>query len=74
MVCHVETCCDPDGGWVAKVPELPGLQIYEHSQEDALATARRLTAILLLASEQEEQKDQRILAFYPGNAPEYDRI
>jgi predicted RNase H-like HicB family nuclease len=70
MVCHIETCCEPDGGWVAKVLSLPGLQIYGHSQEDALATARRLTAMLLLEDEREERKNQRIRAFYPGHAPD----
>ena len=70
MICAIETICEPDGGWVAKVPSLPGLQIYGHSEEDALATARRLSAMLLLEQDREERKYQKILAFYPGDAPE----
>lgn len=70
MVCHVETSCEPDGSWVAKVPDLPGLQIYGHSQDDALATARTLTALLLLDGEREKKHDNRILVFYPSSAPD----
>jgi len=51
MVCEIETIYEPEEGWIAKVPSLPGLQIYGHSQEDALATARRLSAMLLLEQE-----------------------
>jgi hypothetical protein len=70
MACHIETSREPDGGWVAKVPALPGLQIYGHSQDETLAIARKLTAILLPKGYPHEPCDQRILVFYPGHRPE----
>ena len=66
MVLNIETNRKPDGQWIAEVPVLPGLQVYEHSQEAALASARRLIAILLYRGEE----NQRILAFYPGRIPD----
>jgi hypothetical protein len=70
MVCHIETSHQTDGRWVTTVPALPGLQIYEYSHEDSLATARKLTAILLLEGGRQEQSDHRILVFYPGRIPD----
>ncbi|MDR3676305.1 MAG: type II toxin-antitoxin system HicB family antitoxin [Acidobacteriota bacterium] len=66
MVLNIETNRKPDGQWIAEVPVLPGLQVYEHSQEAVLASARKLMAILLYRGEE----NQRILAFYPGRIPD----
>jgi len=69
MVCHIETNREPDGGWIAKVPALPGLQVYRYSEHEALATARKLTAMLLQAGASTRKNNHRILAFYPGRIP-----
>jgi predicted RNase H-like HicB family nuclease len=74
MFCHIETSHEPDGGWIAKVPELPGFQIYGYSQGETLATARKLTAMLLDGNDRHEMNDQRILAFYPGRVPDSELI
>jgi predicted RNase H-like HicB family nuclease len=71
MVYHIETSREPDGRWVAKVPALEGLQVYGHSQEETLVEARKLSAMLLYEG---NQRDQRILAFYPGRLPDSARI
>jgi predicted RNase H-like HicB family nuclease len=67
MVCHIETSREPDGRWVAKVPALEGLQIYGYSQEETLAEARKVSAMLLYGG---NRRDQRILVFYPGRLPD----
>ena len=70
MVCHVQTARETNGRWMAKVPAIPGLQIYGDSQDDLLASARKLTAILMNNNSGEEHGDLRILAFYPGRIPD----
>ncbi|MGA2982667.1 MAG: hypothetical protein ABSG32_02565 [Terriglobia bacterium] len=74
MVCQIETSREPDGYWIAKVPALPGLQIYGHSQVETLATANRLNAMLLSKGGRQGQSNQRILVFYPGRVPDPDRF
>jgi predicted RNase H-like HicB family nuclease len=71
MVCHIETSREPDGRWIAKVPALPGLQVYGHSQEETLVAARELSAMLLYEG---NRRDQRILVLYPGRIPDSARI
>jgi hypothetical protein len=74
MVCQIETSREPDGCWVAKVPALPGLQIYGHSQVETLATAGKLNAMLLPKVGPQGQGNHRILAFYPGRVPDSARL
>jgi hypothetical protein len=62
----IETGREPDGRWTAKMPRIPGLVVYEHSREGALAAARKLSAIL---RNEAMRHDRRILAFYPGSLP-----
>ena len=57
---------EPDGRWVATVDNVPGLVIYEGCREDALASARRLSAILSFEC---TRRAERILAFHPGPMP-----
>ena len=71
MVSHIECSREPDGRWVARVYDLPGLQLYGDSQEDALAAARKVTAMLL---SQSNWGDQRIVAFYPDRTPDSARV
>jgi hypothetical protein len=69
MVCQIETIRENDGRWTAKVPALPGLQIYGNSEVETLAIAGKLNAVLLQKSDGREKHNQRILAFYPGRVP-----
>ena len=71
MVFHIECSRQPDGRWVARVDDLPGLQLYGDSQEETLAAARKVTAILLYES---NWGDQRILAFYPSRSTDSARV
>jgi len=66
MIHPIETGCRPDGGWVATMPRIPGLVVYEQSREEALSSARRLAAIL---RDEAMSGDGRILAFYPTKGP-----
>jgi predicted RNase H-like HicB family nuclease len=66
----IEVRREPDGRWVATVPQIPGLAAYGHSREEALVSARKLSAILL---EEDSRHSTRILAFYPGELPDYFR-
>ena len=43
----IDAVREPDGRWVATLPHIPGLVVYEQSQEEALDSARKLSAILL---------------------------
>ena len=45
--CSIECSRAPDGRWVAMVDDLPGLQLFGDSQEETLATARKVSAMLL---------------------------
>ena len=66
MSSQIECSCESDGRWVAKIHALPGLQIFECTQDEALSAARTLSALLHCDRDKE---DQRILAFYPGSIP-----
>jgi predicted RNase H-like HicB family nuclease len=37
----------PDGRWVAMVDDLPGFQLFGDSQEETLAAAKKVSAMLL---------------------------
>ena len=63
----IEACCEPDGRWVATTERIPGLVVYGESREDALASARKLSAIL---RSEGLRSGGRILAFHPGRIPE----
>jgi predicted RNase H-like HicB family nuclease len=69
MGCPIETLCGPGGEWIASVPALPGLKAFALSQEEALSTARKLSAILLPQDAPQPPVNLRILAFYPGSLP-----
>lgn len=71
MVSHIGCSREPDGRWVARVYDLPGLQLYGDSQEDALAAAKKVTAMLLPESNRE---DHRIRAFYPDRSPDSGQV
>ena len=60
-----------DGRWVARVYDLPGLQLYGDSEEDALTAARTVTEMLLPESNPEHH---RILAFHPDRSPDSARV
>ena len=63
----IEAIREPDGRWVATTLRVPGLVVYGESREDALVSARRLSAILC---DEGTQGDTRILAFHPGLIPD----
>ena len=56
-----------DGYWVATSLQVPGLAVYGPSREEAVASARTVSTILLSGCLRPVRK---ILAFYPGLAPE----
>jgi hypothetical protein len=66
----IDAVREPDGRWVATLPHIPGLVVYEQSQEEVLDSARKLSAILL---GEDMGGGGRILAFYPGQIPESAR-
>ncbi len=66
MVYHIETSREKDGSWVAKVPALPGLQVYGYSEGETLSIAGRLAALLTPTG---NETRSRILGFYPGRIP-----
>ncbi len=49
----IELDREADGRWIADIPDLPGVVVYGHSKEDALAKAQAL-ALRVLASKIEE--------------------
>ncbi|MGB7556005.1 MAG: type II toxin-antitoxin system HicB family antitoxin [Candidatus Korobacteraceae bacterium] len=49
----IELDREEDGRWIADIPDLPGVVVYGHSQEDALAKVQAL-ALRVLASKIEE--------------------
>jgi len=71
MVCHIEACQEASGGWIAKVPAVPGLRVYGGTQRETLAAARKLSIILLPVS---GRRRARILGFYPGRIPDSARL
>jgi hypothetical protein len=66
----IEACCEPDGRWVARTDRIPGLVVYGESREDALVSARKLSAILRAEG---MRSGGRILAFHPGRIPDSSR-
>ncbi len=64
---RVEASREQDGRWVAKAPEVPGLRVYGFSEQETVAAAQKLIAILLPVV---CKGSQRILAFYPGRLPD----
>ena len=56
-----------DGCWVATTLQVPGLAVYEPSREEAVTSAQILSTILLSGCLRPARK---ILAFYPGLAPQ----
>ncbi len=49
----IELDREEDGRWIADIPDLPGVLVYGHSKEDALAKVQAL-ALRVLASKIEE--------------------
>jgi predicted RNase H-like HicB family nuclease len=49
----IELDREEDGRWIADIPDLPGVVVYGHSREDALAKVQAL-ALRVLASKIEE--------------------
>jgi predicted RNase H-like HicB family nuclease len=49
----IELDREEDGRWIADIPALPGVVVYGHSKEDALAKVQAL-ALRVLASKIEE--------------------
>jgi predicted RNase H-like HicB family nuclease len=47
--CNIECSRKPDGRWVAMVDDLPGFQLFGDSQEETVAAARKVSAMLLYA-------------------------
>ncbi|HMD86512.1 MAG TPA: hypothetical protein VKO18_17630 [Terriglobia bacterium] len=62
----IVTSRQPDGRWVATVPQFPGLAAYGQSRREVRVLARKLCAILL---DENMRHNDRILAFYPGEIP-----
>jgi hypothetical protein len=62
----IEARLESNGRWVATMARIPGLVVYEKTREDALVSARRLSAIL---RNEDRWCNERILAFYPGQIP-----
>ncbi len=63
----IVTSRQPDGRWVATVPQFPGMATYGQSRQEVRVLARKLCAILL---DENMQHHERILAFYPGEIPQ----
>ena len=66
----IEASRVPDGRWVATMSRIPGLVVYGESREDALVSARKLSAIL---RNEGARGDGRILAFHPWRLPDSAR-
>lgn len=66
----IEASRASDGRWVATMSRIPDLVVYGDSREDALVSARKLSAIL---RHEGLQGDGRILAFHPWRIPAYAR-
>ena len=49
IACNIECSRAPDRRWVAMVDDLPGLLLFGDSQEETLAAARKVSAMLLYA-------------------------
>jgi predicted RNase H-like HicB family nuclease len=71
MEYHIVTSQESDGRWAAKVPAMPGLVVYDDSQNEALQAARKICGILL---DDENASGGRILAFHLGRVPSSARI
>ena len=67
---HIEARREPDGHWVATMPQFPGWVICAGSRKDALATARELYALLL---DEDLCPEGSILASHPEGIPDYPR-
>jgi hypothetical protein len=68
MVHNIETRQEQDGNWVAEVLSIPGLQVYGYSQEETLAEAGKLAAMLM---GMDTGRNTLILGFYPGTIPDW---
>ena len=66
----IVTSRQPDGRWVATVPQFPGMAAYGPNQQEARVLARKLCALLL---DENMRRNERILAFYPGELPSSSR-
>jgi predicted RNase H-like HicB family nuclease len=66
----IETGHEPDGRWVATMPQFPGWVAYGQSRKHALVRARKLYAILL---NEGMCPDGRMLDFHPGWVPDSAR-
>jgi predicted RNase H-like HicB family nuclease len=62
----IVTSREPDGRWVATVPQFPGMAAYGQSRQEVRVLARKLCALLL---DENTQHKERILAFFPGEIP-----
>ena len=62
----IVTSRQPDGRWVATVPQFPGLAAYGQSRQEARVLARKLCTLLF---GEDLRHSERILAFYPGEIP-----
>ncbi len=66
----IEAICAPDGRWVATMSRIPGLVVYGETREDAVVSARKVSAIL---RNEGRRSDGRILAFHPWRIPDSAR-
>jgi predicted RNase H-like HicB family nuclease len=66
MATNIELSREPDGRWAARVPAVPGLAAFGDTQEESLAVAKNVAAILLRAC---DPRGSLILGFYPGRIP-----
>jgi predicted RNase H-like HicB family nuclease len=58
MVLRVEFDIEDDGHWIADIPELPGVNVFGASNEEALAKVQRL-ALDVLAVEMEKRQEPK---------------
>jgi len=62
----IVTSRQPDGRWVATVPQFPGMAAYGQNRQEARVLARKLCTLLF---GEDMRPSGRILAFYPGETP-----
>ena len=53
---RIEVDTEDDGRWIAEVPELPGVMVYESTREAAIAKAKAL-ALRVMADRIEHGED-----------------
>lgn len=63
MPCVIETRQEPNGRWVASVPEVPDLMVFGDTQEEARTLAQNVAALII---DWMAQNNETIPALHPA--------